>query len=197
MTHIPAAHPDNLEPAVDWRAAGACLTEDSDLFFPLGSTGPWLAIIEQAKTVCRRCPSMEPCLQWALETGQDAGIWGGLAEDERRRLKRRAARTISVDSYAGTPRTRTPVTGRTYEQIWDDCTETAGEHLLWTGPRTVHHPARAITPNRLAFYLDRGRWPEGDVKRVKGTCQASGCVRPAHLADRAERDEEADLKVSA
>ncbi|HVX08801.1 WhiB family transcriptional regulator, partial [Humibacter sp.] len=32
------------------------------------------------------------CLQWAMETGQDAGIWGGLTEDERRALKRRGAR---------------------------------------------------------------------------------------------------------
>jgi WhiB family redox-sensing transcriptional regulator len=33
-----------------------------------------------------------PCLQWAIESGQDAGVWGGLSEDERRALKRRAAR---------------------------------------------------------------------------------------------------------
>jgi WhiB family redox-sensing transcriptional regulator len=39
---------------------------------------------------------MAPCLQWALESGQDAGVWGGLSEDERRAAKRRnrvAART--------------------------------------------------------------------------------------------------------
>ena len=48
--------------------------------------------IEEAKAVCRRCPVVEPCLQWALESGQDAGVWGGLTEDERRALKRRTAR---------------------------------------------------------------------------------------------------------
>lgn len=195
MTRIPAAAPNNLEPAVDWRAAGVCRSEDPDLFFPLGSTGVWLAVIEEAKAVCRRCPSQPSCLQWALETGQDAGVWGGLSEDERRSLKRRAAvRAISVDDYAGTPRTHLPTAGRTFQQIWEDCTQEEGEHVLWTGPRTVHQPAGAITPNRLSFHIDRGRWPEGDVKR---TCRASGCVRPAHLADQAERDEEADLKVSA
>ncbi|RAE30272.1 WhiB family transcriptional regulator, partial [Burkholderia multivorans] len=47
---------------------------------------------EEAKTVCRRCEVAETCLQWALESGQDAGVWGGLSEDERRALKRRAAR---------------------------------------------------------------------------------------------------------
>jgi WhiB family redox-sensing transcriptional regulator len=35
---------------------------------------------------------MEPCLQWAVESGQDAGVWGGLSEDERRAYKRRASR---------------------------------------------------------------------------------------------------------
>ncbi|WP_457659213.1 WhiB family transcriptional regulator [Streptomyces microflavus] len=62
------------------------------MFFPIGTTGPALIQIEEAKAVCRRCPSMEQCLQWALENGQDQGVWGGLSEDERRALKRRAAR---------------------------------------------------------------------------------------------------------
>jgi WhiB family redox-sensing transcriptional regulator len=35
---------------------------------------------------------MEQCLRWALETGQDVGVWGGMSEDERRAMKRRAAR---------------------------------------------------------------------------------------------------------
>ena len=39
--------------------------------------------------MCRRCPSMDPCLTWALETGQDAGVWGGTSEEERRALTRR------------------------------------------------------------------------------------------------------------
>lgn len=180
--------------AADWRDSAACRTEDPELFHPKGDTGPWLAVIEDAKAVCRRCPSRASCLQWALETGQDAGIWGGLSEAERRSLKRRAARAISVDDYTGAPRTRPPIAGRTFQQIWDDCTQADGDHLLWTGPATVHHTAGAITPNRLAFFLDRDRWPEGDVKR---TCRVRGCVRPAHLADRTERAEEADLKVTA
>ena len=38
-------------------------------------------------------PGVTECLAWALETGQDAGVWGGMSEDERRALKRRNART--------------------------------------------------------------------------------------------------------
>ncbi|TGZ12391.1 transcriptional regulator WhiB [Streptomyces sp. S816] len=76
----------------DWRGFGACKEEDPELFFPIGSTGPALLQIEEAKSVCRRCPVIERCLQWALETGQPHGVWGGMSEDERRLMKRRAAR---------------------------------------------------------------------------------------------------------
>ena len=48
--------------------------------------------LKKQKKVCNRCIVKEPCLAWALESGQDAGVWGGLSEDERRALKRRAAR---------------------------------------------------------------------------------------------------------
>jgi WhiB family redox-sensing transcriptional regulator len=34
----------------------------------------------------------EPCLRWAVESGQDAGVWGGMSEDERRAYKRRLGR---------------------------------------------------------------------------------------------------------
>jgi len=74
---------------MDWRHHAACQDEDPELFFPIGNTGPALVQIEEAKLVCQRCPVLEPCLQWALESGQDAGVWGGLSEDERRDLKRR------------------------------------------------------------------------------------------------------------
>jgi WhiB family redox-sensing transcriptional regulator len=71
---------------------GACRDEDPELFFPVGNTGPALLQIEDAKEVCRRCEVVDACLLWALETGQDAGVWGGMSEDERRSIRRRAAR---------------------------------------------------------------------------------------------------------
>ncbi|MEU2855529.1 WhiB family transcriptional regulator [Streptomyces syringium] len=77
---------------MDWRHNAVCREEDPELFFPVGNTGSTVLQIEEAKAVCRRCPVMEQCLQWALESGQDAGVWGGLSEGERRALKRRAAR---------------------------------------------------------------------------------------------------------
>lgn len=77
---------------MDWRHRAACLTEDPELFFPIGNTGPALQQIEEAKAVCQTCTEIEVCLKWAIDTGQDAGVWGGLSEDERRALKRRTAR---------------------------------------------------------------------------------------------------------
>jgi WhiB family transcriptional regulator, redox-sensing transcriptional regulator len=77
---------------MDWRHRAACRDVDPELFFPIGNTGPALLQIEEAKQVCRRCDVAEACLQWALESSQDAGVWGGLSEDERRALKRRKAR---------------------------------------------------------------------------------------------------------
>lgn len=77
---------------MDWRHVAACRDEDPELFFPIGSTGPALLQVEEAKSVCRQCDVVDACLTWALETGQDAGVWGGLSEDERRTVKRRTLR---------------------------------------------------------------------------------------------------------
>ncbi|KRD09427.1 MULTISPECIES: WhiB family transcriptional regulator [unclassified Streptomyces] len=73
----------------DWRQHAACRREDPDLFFPIGTSGPALMQEEQAKAVCRRCPVQEACLEWAMETDQTLGVWGGTSETERRALKRR------------------------------------------------------------------------------------------------------------
>jgi WhiB family transcriptional regulator, redox-sensing transcriptional regulator len=78
-----------------WRAKAACLDEDPELFFPLGSTGPALDQVERAKDYCRRCPVINHCLEWALETNQQDGIWGGLTEDQRRSLHRNRRRRKS------------------------------------------------------------------------------------------------------
>jgi WhiB family redox-sensing transcriptional regulator len=75
-----------------WRNRAACLDEDPELFFPTGNTGPALLQIEETKAVCGRCKVAHTCLEWAMESGQDFGVWGGLSEDERRALKRRYAR---------------------------------------------------------------------------------------------------------
>lgn len=81
---------------MDWRHKAVCRDEDPELFFPVGNSGPALAQIADAKLVCNRCPVTTECLSWALNTGQDSGVWGGMSEDERRALKRRNARTKAL-----------------------------------------------------------------------------------------------------
>lgn len=77
---------------MDWRSRAACLNVDPELFFPIGNTGPALTQAAEAKAVCLSCEVMEVCLRWAMDNNQDSGVWGGKSEEERRSLKRRAAR---------------------------------------------------------------------------------------------------------
>jgi WhiB family redox-sensing transcriptional regulator len=72
----------------DWRDDAACRRVDPELFFPISALGAARPQINAAKQVCGRCPVRVPCLRWALDTGQDAGIWGGTTEQERRLLRR-------------------------------------------------------------------------------------------------------------
>ncbi|HEY1918779.1 MAG TPA: WhiB family transcriptional regulator [Streptosporangiaceae bacterium] len=90
-----------------WAARGACRNADPDLFFPVAPAGPSARQIAQAKEVCAHCPVRRPCLEFAVETGQGFGVWGGTTEDERRTMRRRqlrrerAARPAMGDRLAG------------------------------------------------------------------------------------------------
>ncbi|MFJ9175588.1 WhiB family transcriptional regulator [Streptomyces sp. NPDC102360] len=80
---------------MEWLDSAACVDEDPDLFFPVGTTGPAMDDVEEAKEVCRRCPVITECLRWAVSTGQTTGVWGGTSEGERAgllRAERRRAR---------------------------------------------------------------------------------------------------------
>jgi WhiB family transcriptional regulator, redox-sensing transcriptional regulator len=84
-----------ITPALDsttdfnvWREQAACRDTDPDLFFPVGTTGPAIEQIDSAKRVCNECSARVPCLEYALSSNQDSGIWGGTSEEERRSLRR-------------------------------------------------------------------------------------------------------------
>lgn len=83
--------PESAEPRV-WRTGAACRDTTPDLFFPVGQTGPAIQHIKDAKAVCDTCAVAVECLEYALMTNQDAGIWGGLTEDERRKIRRERRR---------------------------------------------------------------------------------------------------------
>ena len=79
---------------LDWQDSAACREHSNLLFF--GEEGESelekQAREARAKGVCARCPVTDPCLEFAMETNQKYGIWGGLTDKERASLKRRRAR---------------------------------------------------------------------------------------------------------
>ena len=75
-----------------WREFAVCRDRDPELFFPVGGTGPALIQLAEAKEICGGCPVRNVCLEWAIVTGVEYGVWGGLSEDERRSFKRRTLR---------------------------------------------------------------------------------------------------------
>jgi WhiB family transcriptional regulator, redox-sensing transcriptional regulator len=79
------AYFDEDEAAAGWQERALCAQTDPEAFFPEkgGST-------REAKKVCVSCEVRAECLEYALEHDERFGIWGGLSERERRKLKKRA-----------------------------------------------------------------------------------------------------------
>jgi hypothetical protein len=78
-----------------WLSDAACIGADPELFFPIGTSPPAADQAFRAKAVCRSCPVRSPCLEWSLVTFQDAGVWGGLDEEERREIRRLRRRAVA------------------------------------------------------------------------------------------------------
>lgn len=72
-----------------WRSDAICRDSSPELFFPIGTTGVALDQIDAAKSVCDACPVNDRCLEFAIETNQESGVWGGATEEERRQMRRR------------------------------------------------------------------------------------------------------------
>lgn len=80
-------NPTSMIPeTLPWLAEAKCLQADPEAFFPEkgGST-------REAKRICARCDVRQECLDYALANEERFGIWGGLSERERRRIKRMAS----------------------------------------------------------------------------------------------------------
>ena len=92
---LAGAGPDP-DSATAWMAEGNCRLHPPATFFPSDGVG-----VDKARKICRDCPVMHLCLEYALEERIDHGVWGGCSERERRRiLKRRrdeTGTTISAD----------------------------------------------------------------------------------------------------
>ena len=94
--------PRSWDAHLAWRQDAECRDLDPNLFFPVGVTGPAVDQIAAAKGICAACPVRAECLEFAITTNQEFGIWGGTSEDERRVLRRkwrasqRQARALAV-----------------------------------------------------------------------------------------------------
>jgi WhiB family redox-sensing transcriptional regulator len=75
------------ELVADWRDRAACSGYHHALFFPFGDIDE--NATERAREICATCTVAEDCLEYALETNQRAGIWGGSTEEERKALRRK------------------------------------------------------------------------------------------------------------
>lgn len=81
----------------DYTDFANCRGVDPDLFFPERG-----ASVKEAKDVCRGCVVREDCLETALTNGEKFGIWGGMSERERRRI-RRQRRIDSITASKNVP----------------------------------------------------------------------------------------------
>lgn len=181
------AAPNTSHRGPDWRDTASCRIEDPTLFFPNGDSGPSLLAIEQAKAICRACPALEACGQWATDNRIEYGIFGGLTEQERASVRRaKVRRRLSPEEAAKkAEEKRQPEKPRTLQSIYDDNTVRLYDgHLGWNGSRKVHFKGELFTPKQLAFFLDRKRMPDGPIRTE---CSSADCILPAHIADTAER----------
>jgi WhiB family redox-sensing transcriptional regulator len=80
---------------MEWLSDAACRDVDPELFFPVGATGPAVVQARRAKAVCRRCPVIQECGEWALGNREITGVWGGM-DDEERRAERTARRRAAA-----------------------------------------------------------------------------------------------------
>lgn len=117
----------------DWRLRSACTPEDADLFFPDNKLGAG-----PAKHICATCPVVQACAQWALDTRQEYGVFGGLDERERKSLLRQAGEI----KQRGPGRTKAPCgTRAAYDrhirngEAVDDLCATEGRHKPWIGDK--------------------------------------------------------------
>jgi WhiB family redox-sensing transcriptional regulator len=78
----------NQTKALAWRQKAACRGVDPDIFYPVSEEEA-----EEARAICRACPVLESCLEWALTNRERDGVWGGATERERRRIIRQRRRS--------------------------------------------------------------------------------------------------------
>lgn len=91
--------PPDPDSETAWMADGNCRLHPPATFFPSDGVG-----VDRARKICKDCPVMGKCLEYALDARIDHGVWGGCSERERRRIlkrRREAAAELDTDVTSG------------------------------------------------------------------------------------------------
>jgi WhiB family redox-sensing transcriptional regulator len=157
---------------------------DPEMWFPIGEGPAAQQQATNAIAVCNSCPVRERCLESALKSRQDAGVWGGRSEAERRTILRRRSRGQADPE----PK---PLEPRTHRSVYDQYIRpTTNGHAERRGNTTaaVSLGGERFTLAGLSFFLHHDRHAVG---KVSAYCGTYGCLAGSHLGDsiiRAERD---------
>lgn len=74
-----------IKPGASWQSKGLCRDLPDDDFFLNGDD---YAGLKRAKAICAQCPVQNECLDFAVESNQSLGVWGGASPNERRQIRR-------------------------------------------------------------------------------------------------------------
>lgn len=85
-TRTTAQDDARVESALSWQESALCAQTGADFFFPAPGSST-----REAKLLCGACEGREACLSYALDNDERFGVWGGLSEKERQRLRRERA----------------------------------------------------------------------------------------------------------
>ena len=164
-----------------WRQRGACVVVPTEVFFPGRGQS-----VEPAKAVCRACPVVAQCREYALGIADLKGIWGGLAEEERQRARR------EQDDGSAPPPTRTgppatPPRERRRGPLYRALVELSASPRRWA--RVAWYPG-VHTAGGMAARLragiaaaPEGRW-QFEARHDDGGSGLWACYEPA----RADKD---------
>ena len=165
-----------------WSDNALCRGQNTEDYFPRGTTGVFLLHAEEAKKTCRSCPVVMACAQHAVTDRIEYGVWGGLDEVQRRRILRR----ISLDADRTGNALSRLIAGEWAKNPLAEAylkrTEQEDDgHVRWAvASTTVTVTGRVFTPLQLGFELGHGRPADGVVRT---TCGVANCVAAEHLID--------------
>lgn len=165
------------QPGQPWRQQAACRGSDPNVFFP--GTGE---STRPAQEICATCPVRAECLAYALKSGEKFGIFGGLSERQRRKLRRDERKRAACGTDSG-------YYGHRYRST-DPCPDCLRAHAAATAAREAGRvrlrrkdPARRRMETTLwrTSRLDEG-WCAPCARSEHHNCHQGRCTCPKHSA---------------